>query len=245
VGIYSQPHEHTDIVVLTHNGLEFTKCCIHNIQKHTKNYTLIVVDNASSDDTIKYLKKQDVVLIENKTNRGVAGGRNDGLKSGTSEFCICLDNDQYVGEDWLEELFTFIHKGFDTCGVDAWQMNEPTHPRAYIPRKHCQSKYDIPTYIGGGGHLIKRSILDEFNFFDEVFNPFYYEDSDLYFKLHKKGYKSFWNSKHKIKHVGNSTVTSFSRSQQFIKTHKIFKERWFPYFPEPLTICCDIDRILA
>lgn len=239
----------TDVIILTYNGIENTKKCIPNLFSHTKNFNLILVDNGSTDGTQDYIKQlsrleSNVKFIQNTSNRGVAGGRNDGLKASKSDYCVCLDNDQYVGENWLNDLFFFLEKGFDTCGVDAWQMNMPNHFRPYFPKKHCLSKYDIPDYVGGGGHLIPRHIFEKYDFFDEKYMPFYYEDTDFYFKLARDGLKTFWNCKHNIQHQEHSSRSNFNKAEQFRKSYKLFVDTWMPFFPRPLKQVCDIDKFL-
>ena len=56
---YSDMH-FTSILILTYNQLEYTKLCIESIRKFTPKdkYELIVVDNNSTDETVKWLKEQ-------------------------------------------------------------------------------------------------------------------------------------------------------------------------------------------
>ena len=74
------------IIVLCYNQLDYTKQCVDSILKHTAypNYELILVDNCSQDDTADYLRtlpdRDPHVRIQiNETNKGFAGGNNDGL----------------------------------------------------------------------------------------------------------------------------------------------------------------------
>lgn len=61
----------TSIIILIYNNLSLTKDCIESIFKYTEkdSYEIIVVDNASTDDTVAYLKEQkDIKTIFNSEN---------------------------------------------------------------------------------------------------------------------------------------------------------------------------------
>jgi O-antigen biosynthesis protein len=243
-------HPLTDIVVLTHNHRRITERCVEFLYKNTSNFNLIIVDNNSSDNTVSYLKaikESNFTLIKNGTNRGVAGGRNDGIKASKAEYVICLDNDQYVNSGWLDSIFAILEKGFDSIGLDAWVLTPPNfRQRAYFPKKHCQTKFDKPTYVGGGGHLIPRKILEEFNFFDENYSPFFYEDSDLCFSMLKKGYRITWHYNNRVLHLGHQTGNKqrdFSLMDQFKKSYSYFVNKWYPYYPKPIDVL-QLERIL-
>lgn len=95
------------IVMLTYNALSYTKRAIKAIQENTKDlYELIIIDNASKDGTVEWLKSQNLNATFNKTNQGVAKGRNQGLKKAKYEIVCFLDNDTEVGPDWVDKIFT-------------------------------------------------------------------------------------------------------------------------------------------
>lgn len=62
----------TSIVILSYNTLSYTKLCIESIRAYTKkSYEIIVVDNASTDGSLEWLKEQpDIKLIANRENAG-------------------------------------------------------------------------------------------------------------------------------------------------------------------------------
>jgi GT2 family glycosyltransferase len=97
----------TSIVILTHNQLALTQACIQSIRRYTppSPYELIVVDNASTDGTIDWLKEQpDVRLIANSGNAGFTRGCNQGMRHATGDRLLLLNNDTVVTPRWLEQL---------------------------------------------------------------------------------------------------------------------------------------------
>ena len=96
-----------DIIIVTWNGLEYTKKCVDSVQANTKDvkFRFIFVDNNSSDGTIDYLKKiPDSILISNKENIGFAKAMNLGFDKVTAKYTVWLNNDTIVSHGWLHRL---------------------------------------------------------------------------------------------------------------------------------------------
>ena len=85
------PSPSVGIIIINWNGLEDTIELINSIANiNYKNYKIFLVDNNSSDGSQqkfkeKYLKNKKITLIFNKTNLGLAGGFNSGLKKSLKE----------------------------------------------------------------------------------------------------------------------------------------------------------------
>jgi GT2 family glycosyltransferase len=99
------------IVVLTHNGLTFTRLCLESLLAHTAghDFELIVVDNASDDGTRAYLAKladadARVRVLFNARNMGFAPACNQGLGLALAEHLVLLNNDTMVPPGWLVPL---------------------------------------------------------------------------------------------------------------------------------------------
>jgi len=106
------------ISLLNYNGSENTIDCLEslrNINTDSFKLTIIVVDNASSDNSIKSIKNHvltskygNVKFIENKKNMGFSGGHNTAIRyalSNKADYVLLLNNDIYVDKNFLKELF--------------------------------------------------------------------------------------------------------------------------------------------
>jgi len=103
------------IVVLTHNGLTFTRLCLESVLAHTAehDFELIVVDNASDDGTRAFLAKlaeadARVRVLFNARNLGFAPACNQGLGLALGEHLVLLNNDTMVPPGWLSPLLAHL-----------------------------------------------------------------------------------------------------------------------------------------
>lgn len=96
------------IIIVTFNGLHtFTIPCLRSVlDKTDEDFEIIVVDNNSNDGTQEYLRalsadEPRLKYILNATNRGFAGGNNDGLNAAAGDIIVLLNSDTQVAEGWL------------------------------------------------------------------------------------------------------------------------------------------------
>ena len=109
------------IIILNWNGAEDTLNCLKSLEKLKKDkysLTTVVVDNASSDDSVtklrKYMKVRDGhTLIINKSNLGYAGGMNSGLTYSLKKranYVMCINNDTIVDKYLIEKMIVSTGK---------------------------------------------------------------------------------------------------------------------------------------
>ncbi|MET3108700.1 GT2 family glycosyltransferase/glycosyltransferase involved in cell wall biosynthesis [Oxalobacteraceae bacterium GrIS 2.11] len=106
------------VVVLTYNNLDLTKQCLNSLidVSDYPNFEIIVVDNASSDETPQYLREFALLhpackIILNEKNLGFAAGNNVGLAVATGDYLVLLNNDTVVTRGWALSLMR--HLQFD------------------------------------------------------------------------------------------------------------------------------------
>ena len=222
----------TTIVVLSYNGKELTKKFLELLFEHTKSFKLIMIDNGSVDGTAEYLSNEALLsksyttLVLNEENLGVIGGRNMGytlFQSDPTDYLCFLDNDQFVRKDWLEQYHDFMETGkYDIIGADAWLMNS-----SYKPVYNCKKAGDAYSYVGCGGMMIKKKVLDAIGLFDEQFNPAYFEDPDFNFRARQSGFSIGWNHFAKIEHLPHQTLgKSKDRMVYFAQSYEKFRNKW-------------------
>jgi len=96
------------IVILNYNGKEDTLNFLQSLKKTDyPNYEIIVVDNASADDSVKAIRKRFpyVRIVRNRRNLGYSGGLNSGIARSRGDYIVVLNNDMIAFQkSWLTEV---------------------------------------------------------------------------------------------------------------------------------------------
>ena len=98
------------VVVLNFNGYKDTRNCIDSLKKVSyPNFEIVVVDNASEDNSVERLKDEfsDIEFIISNENLGYAGGMNMGAKFGlknNADLVLLTNNDVVFTEKFFEPL---------------------------------------------------------------------------------------------------------------------------------------------
>ncbi len=85
------------VVIPTHNNFKHLVECIEYVRNNSKEYELIIVDNASVDGTRKYLEdNKDIISILNDENFGFGKAVNKGIRKSIGKYIAVLNDDALV-----------------------------------------------------------------------------------------------------------------------------------------------------
>lgn len=102
------------IITVTWNSAEHIVRQIQSVQRGCKNISCeqIIVDNGSTDDTVKIIEAQNAPLrlIKNQHNAGFAAANNQGYQESRGEFLLFLNPDMVVQKDSLDILVEWMRK---------------------------------------------------------------------------------------------------------------------------------------
>ena len=119
------------IVITTYNRLEFLKRAIASALNQTVPCEVVVVDDASTDDTEAYVRSlgNPVIYHRNATNLNHAGSVNAGVEVSTGDWIKFLDDDDYLAEDCVEKMGQAIaqHPQAVLCSCRSIQVDEHGH----------------------------------------------------------------------------------------------------------------------
>ena len=195
------------IIILNYNGKTLLKMFLPFIYElDYPNYEIIVVDNASHDDSISFLTENfpDVKIVKNCQNLGYGAGNHQGVINANGEFFWFLNTDIEVKKDSLLELMTFMKNRNDvgiSCPAIYFYHDRNKLQCAGINfnkfgylrgvQKLDNSKLPLEvSYASGAALLIRKNVYFEIGGFDEdIF--MYGDDIDLSFRCWLKGFKVF------------------------------------------------------
>ena len=276
INFTATPMPETNIVIVTHNALRQTTApcliksnglvsiiipvfnnaalsrkCLAALKKNTAgcSYEVIVIDNASKDETPDLLKScdlQDLTVISNRENVGFTKACNQGARRARGEFVLFLNNDTEPQPGWLNALLDLVRSddriGIAGCklvypdgrlqeaggiifndgsGLNYGRLDDPNDPRYCYVRE--------VDYVSGAALLVHHDLLRRLNYFDERYSPGYYEDTDLCFGARSLGYKVMYAPfSIVVHHEGASSGTDLSRGmkQYQVVNKQKFVQKW-------------------
>lgn len=194
------------IIILSYNTVECTRQCLESVKEYTdlESCQVIVVDNASDDGSQEYLRTLDwITLIENRSNIGVCGGRNAGIKAADSSNDIyLLDSDAVLTKNALPQLQKALYED-DSIGsagsISDENLIDTNHP------------YEYRMYLEGYSQLIKRSVLEKTGLFDEQFYPGGVEDIDIGLRILKSGHLNVLCHNSMVRHDGRRSFEEYKK----------------------------------
>ena len=113
------------VVIVNWNGEKYIKKCIDSLLKvNYDNFEVIVIDNGSTDDSIKIIKdsfSENVILIENE-NIGYAAGANNGIKNSTGDYVLIANPDIVFGADYISKLVDSLEENKENAAAIGKKM---------------------------------------------------------------------------------------------------------------------------
>ncbi len=226
------------IIIPVHNNLSYTRQCLEAIPETVGNvaYEVIVVDNASDQETAEYLQKEAaagrIVLIRNERNESFARANNQGAAVAKGAVLVFLNNDTKPLDGWLEAILEEFrnhpevgivgakllygngriqHAGM-VFGARPGRPEEPFH--VYLladPDAPFVNRRRIVQFVTGACLAIRRDLFQQVGGFDEGY-VFGWEDADLCMKVQQQGYQVVYQPKAVLYHY--ESVTKKLREQQ-------------------------------
>ncbi len=204
------------IIIVNYNTKRLTLQCIESIFKSRPKarYEIIVVDNASRQKP-QLPKRNNLYLIENQENLGLAKAVNQGIKEAKGRYILLLNSDTKVKKGVIDKLLEFANKTPD-AGVVAPKLinpdgspqpsvfNLPTIWRAFCPRaleKHLPSG-NKPIVVESpvmAAYLITPRAIKEVGLLDEKYF-LYFEDHDYSRRVKQAGLRIYYLPTAKVIH---------------------------------------------
>lgn len=212
------------VVILNWNGVKLLEQFLPSVVQYSSEATVFVADNASTDDSISFVKENfpTVQILKNEYNFGFAQGYNEALKNVDAAIFALVNSDIEVTENWLQPIIeTFKNEPktaiiqpkildykrkeyFEYAGAGGGFIDKYGYPfcrgRIFETLEKDKGQYNDTCEIfwaSGACFFIRSSVYKELNGFDADFFA-HQEEIDLCWRA--------FNNNHIVKYNGNSTV---------------------------------------
>ena len=200
-------------IIPNYNGEEILKKNLQKVIDAVGNAEIIVVDDASSDDSLNVLDSfgSKLKVIRNEKNFGFSSTVNRGVKAAKGDIVILLNTDVIPEKGFLSPLLSHFKndKVFAVGCMDKSMENGKTvlrgrgigfWKRGFLVHARGEVNKTNTLWVSGGSGAFRKSIWEKLHGFNSFYNPFYWEDIDLSYRAIKSGYRILFEPKSIVVH---------------------------------------------
>ncbi len=224
------------VIIVNYNGLSHLRECLDSLRVQTlRDFEVVLVDNASSDGSVEFVKENypEVKIIKNQRNLGYGGGNNAGIRESKGRYIALLNNDTKVDPQWLQKLFEAAEKD-KKIGMCASKILNYYQPgiidntglliyRDGIGRGRGRLEKDAGQYDSeeevfspsGCAGLYNKAMLDEIGLLDEDFF-LYVEDVDIGLRGRIAGWRCVYVPDALVYHKYSATTEPYSPLKAYL-----------------------------
>ena len=170
------------VVLVNFNGQDFIRECLDAVFETVSSYDfdVIVVDNASSDDSLDIIKGYGdrLTLVENSENTGFSYANNQAVKLSSAPYVFLLNTDAILQPDTIDLMMVHYENNLDIGAITPKLLN--ADGSLQVPGNSIgawrfkQDRVRKVPFIAGAAFLMRRSVYDAMGGLDE--NLFFYND---------------------------------------------------------------------
>ncbi|MEO6220070.1 MAG: glycosyltransferase family 2 protein [Ginsengibacter sp.] len=231
------------VVILNWNGKHFLEKFLPSVlASHYDKLSVIVADNASTDDSLSFLRKNfpEVRLLLSDTNEGFSRGYNSALKRVVADYYVLLNSDVKVTPGWITPIISLMESDykiaacqpkilsfsikdqFEYAGAAGGWIDTLGYPftrgRIFETCETDIGQYNTTEEIfwaTGASLFIRATVFHQLNGFDEYFFA-HQEEIDLCWRMQRAGYKIYAEPPSQVYHVGGGTLPMGDRKKVFL-----------------------------
>lgn len=223
----------TAVVILNYNGKHFLQQFLPGVIAHSGTAKIIVADNASTDDSVSFLRENfshqvEIILLD--SNQGYCGGYNAALKQVDATYYVLLNSDVEVTAGWIDPVINLFKQDqsiaaaqpkilsyqtrdeFEYAGAAGGFIDSLGYPfcrgRIFNSFEKDSGQYNDTRQVfwaTGACLFIRASVFHQHNGFDEDFFA-HMEEIDLCWRIQQSGMKIFYTGSSHVYHVGGGTL---------------------------------------
>src|SRR3989344_831197 len=258
-----------NIIIPNYNGADLISKNLLKVVESLEDYPdskIIIVDDGSDlpdyeklREFINSLKNKKIELIRKEKNSGFSSTVNKGTFSQDSDFLVFLNSDVVPEKDFLSRVVLdfeinknlfgigFLDKSKEGEKIVFRGRGEAFWKRGFLVHKKGDIDRPDTFWISGGSSIVRSGIFKELGGFDEIYDPFYWEDIDVSYRARKLGYEIMFEKESIVIHrhsegairsyYSNQEIRKISYRNQFIFIWKNIADPkllinhilWLPY----------------
>jgi len=231
------------VVILNWNGKKFLEKFLPNVIQFSKDDAdIIIADNASTDDSVDFLKTNfpEIRIISNDENYGFAEGYNQALAKVDADYYVLLNSDIEVSENWIKPVIELMEQDpkiaacqpkiksfhdkslFEYAGAAGGFLDKYGYPfcrgRLFQFLEEDLGQYDdaIEVFWATGACMfVKAPLYHEYHGLDGDFFA-HMEEIDFCWRLKNNGYKIMYCPCSTVYHVGGGTLPKVSSRKTYL-----------------------------
>lgn len=228
------------VVIPNYNGAgllpQILPCCFEALHQSGSDYEVIICDDCSTDDSIKFIQKNypDIILLKNAVNLGFSPTINKGIFAAKNDLVLLMNSDVKLQEDYFINQFRYFDRedSFGVMGRIIGWNDEKIQDAAKYPgfhgakiktSKNYYAKEPAPDdwlysfYLSGANALVDRKKILQLGGFNEIYAPFYVEDVELSLRAWRLGWKCYYDHFSVCHHKVSESIKTSSR-KNYINT---------------------------
>lgn len=237
-----QSKHSTAVVVLSYNGKALHELFFPELIKEADgNYDVVLIDNASTDDTLTYVQENfpTVQCIRLNVNRGFANGYYEGLQQIKAKYYVLLSADFEITPGWFSPLHSLMELNpdigacqpkikyyknksqFEYAGAGGGFMDAYGYlfcrGRIFFTIEEDEGQYNNTietTWAGGGCMFVQAELYHTLGGLDAELYA-HMEEVDLCWRIRNAGYRIAYCGQSTVYHIGGSVISYGSPQKIF------------------------------
>jgi GT2 family glycosyltransferase len=230
------------LVILNWNGKPLLEKFLEGIIQKSPEAEVIIGDNASTDDSIDFLRTNfpNIRIIQNDRNYGFAGGYNRILEQVEADYYILLNSDIEVSDNWINPVITLMERDkriaacqpkirsyhdktkFEYAGAAGGYIDWLGYPfcrgRVFDTIEEDKGQYEDDKQVfwaTGAALFVKTDAFRKAGGFDEDFFA-HQEEIDLCWRLQRDGYTIYCCPTSTVYHIGGGSLPKSSPQKNYL-----------------------------
>jgi GT2 family glycosyltransferase len=238
------------VIIVAYNSASSINDCLKSVaEQQDVNREIMVIDNASSDQSVNVVRTSPAkpILIENRENVGFGRACNQGFAASKGRNIYLLNPDaQLIGPKALATLCRALseHKGWGMAGsrvvsaAGEWKRPATTYPDQLHVGKDFSGLPGTIAWVVGASMMIRREVYSELGGFDPEFF-LYSEETDFCLRLRERGYEIGLVEEASVRHIGGASESGCDPYDVWTRRSKGLHLFWQKHYPP-----ADVEKLL-